>query len=59
MQRYIERFPGAGEVIIFDRSWYNRAGVEYVTGFAARTNTGVFSVFARRSKNTSSMPGLS
>src|SRR6267154_1373964 len=30
MQRYIERFPAAGEIIIFDRSWYNRAGVEYV-----------------------------
>jgi len=34
LQRYIERFPAAGEVIIFDRSWYNRAGVEYVMGFA-------------------------
>jgi polyphosphate kinase len=34
IQRYIERFPGAGEIIIFDRSWYNRAGVEYVMGFA-------------------------
>jgi polyphosphate kinase len=33
MQRYIERFPAAGEVIIFDRSWYNRALVEYVMGF--------------------------
>jgi polyphosphate kinase 2 (PPK2 family) len=33
MQRYIERFPGAGEIVIFDRSWYNRAGVEYVMGF--------------------------
>jgi len=33
MQRYVERFPAAGEVIIFDRSWYNRAGVEYVMGF--------------------------
>jgi polyphosphate kinase 2 len=34
IQRYIERFPSAGEIIIFDRSWYNRAGVEYVMGFA-------------------------
>jgi polyphosphate kinase len=34
MQRYIERFPAAGEIVIFDRSWYNRAGVEYVMGFA-------------------------
>jgi polyphosphate kinase len=33
MQRYIPHFPAAGEVVIFDRSWYNRAGVEYVMGF--------------------------
>jgi polyphosphate kinase 2 len=33
LQRYIAHFPAAGEVIIFDRSWYNRAGVEYVMGF--------------------------
>lgn len=32
-QRYIERFPAAGEIIMFDRSWYNRAGVERVMGF--------------------------
>jgi polyphosphate kinase 2 len=32
MQRYIERFPAAGEIVIFDRSWYNRAGVEHVMG---------------------------
>src|SRR5258708_29247338 len=35
MQRYIERFPAAGEIIIFDRSWYNRAGVEHVMGFCS------------------------
>jgi polyphosphate kinase len=35
-QRYIERFPAGGEVIIFDRSWYNRAGVEYVMGFCSK-----------------------
>jgi polyphosphate kinase len=34
MQRYIERFPAAGEIVIFDRSWYNRAGVDHVMGFA-------------------------
>jgi polyphosphate kinase len=34
MQRYIQQFPAAGEIVIFDRSWYNRAGVEYVMGFA-------------------------
>src|SRR5690349_7034250 len=33
MQRYIQRFPARGEVVIFDRSWYNRAGVELVMGF--------------------------
>jgi polyphosphate kinase len=32
-QRYIEQFPAAGEVVIFDRSWYNRAGVERVMNF--------------------------
>jgi polyphosphate kinase 2 len=33
MQRYLQHFPAAGEIVIFDRSWYNRAGVEYVMGF--------------------------
>jgi polyphosphate kinase 2 len=33
MQRYMAHFPPAGEVVIFDRSWYNRAGVEHVMGF--------------------------
>jgi len=33
MQRYIANFPAAGEIILFDRSWYNRAGVERVMGF--------------------------
>src|SRR6516162_987201 len=33
MQRYLKHFPAAGEVVIFDRSWYKRAGVEYVMGF--------------------------
>src|SRR5258707_11681348 len=32
-QRYIPHFPAAGEIVIFDRSWYNRAGVERVMGF--------------------------
>lgn len=35
-QRYVERFPAAGEIVIFDRSWYNRAGVEHVMGFTSR-----------------------
>ena len=33
VQRYLSHFPAAGEVMIFDRSWYNRAGVERVMGF--------------------------
>ena len=36
IQRYMQHFPAAGEVVIFDRSWYNRAGVEYVMGFCSK-----------------------
>jgi polyphosphate kinase len=36
MQRYMQHFPAAGEVVIFDRSWYNRLGVEYVMGFCTK-----------------------
>jgi len=35
-QRYIEQLPAGGEVVIFDRSWYNRAGVEYAMGFCTK-----------------------
>src|SRR5690349_18166251 len=35
MQRYMAHFPAAGEIVIFDRSWYNRAGVERVMGFCS------------------------
>jgi polyphosphate kinase len=35
IQRYIAHFPAAGEVVLFDRSWYNRAGVERVMGFVS------------------------
>jgi polyphosphate kinase 2 (PPK2 family) len=38
-QRYLPHFPAAGEVVIFDRSWYNRAGVERVMGFCAPEET--------------------
>jgi len=34
-QRYIEQLPSGGEIVIFDRSWYNRAGVEHVMGFCS------------------------
>ena len=42
IQRYISHFPAAGEVVIFDRSWYNRAGVERVMGFCTSEQTEQF-----------------
>jgi polyphosphate kinase 2 len=36
MQRYLQYAPAAGEIVIFDRSWYNRAGIEYVLGFCSK-----------------------
>ena len=39
VQRYMRYFPAAGEVVIFDRSWYNRAGVERVMGFCTEEQT--------------------
>lgn len=36
IQRYMQHFPAAGEIVIFDRSWYNRAGVEQVMGFCTK-----------------------
>jgi polyphosphate kinase 2 len=42
MQRYMQHFPAAGEIVIFDRSWYNRAGVEHVMGFCTKEQHTVF-----------------
>lgn len=42
IQRYIAHFPSAGEMVIFDRSWYNRAGVERVMGFCAEQESDRF-----------------
>ena len=42
IQRYVPHFPAAGEVVIFDRSWYNRAGVERVMGFCTPEETDRF-----------------
>jgi polyphosphate kinase len=39
LQRYMPHFPAAGEVVIFDRSWYNRGGVEPVMGFCTPSDT--------------------
>ena len=41
-QRYIAQLPAAGEVVLFDRSWYNRAGVEHVMGFCTKEEYGRF-----------------
>jgi len=38
-QRYVSHLPAAGEIVLFDRSWYNRAGVERVMGFAVTIST--------------------
>jgi polyphosphate kinase 2 len=43
VQRYLPHFPAAGEIVIFDRSWYNRAGVEHVMGFS--TNAELCPIF--------------
>ena len=42
VQRYLQHFPAAGEVVIFDRSWYNRAGVERVMGFCTEEQSDHF-----------------
>src|SRR3981081_1227261 len=42
VQRYIPHFPASGEIAIFDRSWYNRAGVEYVMGFCTAADHKTF-----------------
>ena len=42
MQRYMSHFPAAGEIVIFDRSWYNRAGVEHVMGFCTKEQHRLF-----------------
>jgi polyphosphate kinase 2 len=42
IQRYLPHFPAAGEIVIFDRSWYNRAGVERVMGFCTEEEAGKF-----------------
>ena len=41
-QRYVAHLPAAGELVLFDRSWYNRAGVEHVMGFSAPTEVARF-----------------
>ena len=52
MQRYIPHLPAAGEVVIFDRSWYNRAGVERVMGFCTEEQARVFLACCRCSRKS-------
>ena len=47
VQRYLPHLPAAGEVVIFDRSWYNRAGVERVMGFCTEPRSPGFSKSVR------------
>ncbi|HTS08568.1 MAG TPA: polyphosphate kinase 2 [Candidatus Eisenbacteria bacterium] len=42
IQRFMNHFPAAGEIVIFDRSWYNRAGVEHVMGFCSKDEYQIF-----------------
>ena len=53
-QRYVEHLPAAGEIVLMDRSWYNRAGVERVMGFCTPEQHRRFLPSARCSSNCSS-----
>ena len=57
-QRYIQQFPAKGEVVIFDRSWYNRAGVEDVMGFCTKEQQRRFLNYARRWRSYITTAGI-
>ena len=59
VQRYLPHFPAAGEIVIFDRSWYNRAGVERVMGFCSEETSRKFLASSRWSRRRWSIPGSS
>ena len=56
-QRYVEHLPAGGEIVLMDRCWYNRAGVERVMGFCTRRSTGGSSLSALSSNDCSSTTG--
>mgnify|MGYP000935971135 CR=1 FL=1 len=56
-QRYVEHLPAAGEIVLFDRSWYNRAGVERVWDSAPTLSTRASCARRRRSSGCSSTTG--
>jgi polyphosphate kinase len=51
-QRYISHLPAAGEIVLFDRSWYNLAGVEHVMGSALKRSTAGYCISARSSSGS-------
>jgi len=55
-QRYVHNLPAAGEIVLFDRSWYNRAGVERVMGFASEAEVEAFSTMSPSSSACWSAP---
>jgi polyphosphate kinase 2 len=57
-QRYIQHFPAAGEVVIFDRSWYNRTGVEYVMEFCTKEQYKAFVENCPKFENYISQAGI-
>jgi len=59
VQRYLSHLPAAGEVVIFDRSWYNRAGVEYVMKFCTRAEREAFLEAAPRFERMLTHSGIS
>ena len=59
VQRYFAHLPAAGEVVIFDRSWYNRAGVERVMGFCTEEQATAFLAGAPLSRRRWSIPASS
>ena len=58
IQRYMAHFPAAGEVVIFDRSWYNRAGVERVMGFCRPDETERFLALAPGAEKSMTDSGI-
>ena len=58
IQRYLPHLPAGGEIVIFDRSWYNRAGVERIIGSARRSRRNIFSTWSQGLKRLSSIRTL-
>ena len=56
IQRYVEHLPAAGEIVLFDRSWYNRALVERVMGFCTEEQAEYFLKMCPRSRRHSYVP---